>query len=356
MLMISNAFAFVPPCSELTDLPTSIDDLVPLGLKEGKSEIHVYRKYFISKRGNGNQDANPFSETVWTLDLDNNMNDLMFRMRVQSPNTNFKIALTTTSGSILADAASIVGYGASISSIISKDKLDSGDSKAHIKFHFYDFLKTPEEIIVHEDVHDCHLPHIVLEMSIMKKETFKARKEGYLKAMPSSAPITFPEINDYDIGYSNGAEKSSKKTSANNLYSLSKTESTSQGKFQILKEYHISISSEEERKKTKDTPELLYYLQLQLVSDFMTSGSMHVVVVHEKDDNDPLVSKDVLFAYDSLNCAEEMVCVVSQRTAKNEESLNIALTEGNYGIYFVDYQNEQMRNFIADTVQRIPFR
>jgi hypothetical protein len=50
-----------------------------------------------------------------------------------------------------------------------------------------------------------------------------------------------------------------------------------------------------------------------------------------------------------------MVCVVSQRTSKNEEILNIALTEGNYGIYFIDYQNEGMRNLIADSVPLIPF-
>jgi len=50
-----------------------------------------------------------------------------------------------------------------------------------------------------------------------------------------------------------------------------------------------------------------------------------------------------------------LVCVVSQRSAKNEESLNIALTEGNYGIYFIDYQNEDMRNFISENVRKIPF-
>lgn len=94
---------------------------------------------------------------------------------------------------------------------------------------------------------------------------------------------------------------------------------------------------------------------MQLILDFMTSGSLHVVVVHEKDDQDALVQKDKLFAYDSLNCAEEFVCVVSQKTAKNEESLNIGLTEGHYGIYFVDYQHRSLRNYIADTVAKIPF-
>jgi hypothetical protein len=52
---------------------------------------------------------------------------------------------------------------------------------------------------------------------------------------------------------------------------------------------------------------------------------------------------------------EDLTCIVSRRSAKNEESLSIAMTEGNYGIYFVDYQNEDIRNFIADNVRKIQF-
>lgn len=321
-------------------------------MKEGKKEIHVYRKYFITKRNQGGSEDNQFTETVWDLDVDK---DLLFRMRVQSPNTNFKIALTTADGAVLADAPSVVGYGASISSVISKDKLNPGNSKVQIKFHFYDFLKTPEEIIEHEDVHDCHLPHIVLEMSIMEKEEFKARKDKYTQNLPSNAEVRFPAIEQSQIGYSGDNEQSAKMSNSDNYYDLTKTDSDSKGKFQILKEYHFTIDSEDERQKNKEAAQLLYYLQLQLTADFMTSGSMHVVVVHEKDESDPMVQKENLFAYDTLNCAEEMVCVVSHRTAKNEESLHIALTEGSYGIYFVDYQNEGMRNYIADTVKKIPF-
>jgi hypothetical protein len=266
-------------------------------LKDGRSEIHIFRKYFITKRGIGTNLKNPFSETSWVLDIDK---DTMFRMRVQSPNTNFKISLTSTSGAILADSASVQGFGASISSVISRDKLDS-DSKVKINFRFYDFLKTPEEIVEHEDVHDCHLPHIVLEMGIMSVDEFKSRKEEYKKDIPSYAEITFPSIEDRDIGYSGGVEQSDKLSSADNLYSLSKTDSETHGKFQILNEYHITISSEEEKRNHKDAANLLYYLQLQIIADFMTSGSMHVVIAHEKDEIDQMVTKQALFQYDTLN-------------------------------------------------------
>lgn len=347
LMLVSSGRSYVPPCSELIDIPSTIDDLVPVSMKEGETEIHVFRKYFITKRGDSTNKY-PFSETSWTIDVDQ---DTLFRMRVLSPNTDFKISLVTSSGGVLADTASVNGYGASISSLISKNDLD-GDSKAFIKFRFYDFLKSPEEIVQHEDVHTCHLPHIVLEMSIMTANEFKARKVNFDS---SDEEVTFPEIETSDLGYKDGSEQSLKMSNSDNIYSLTKTDSESQGKFQILKEYHITISSEDEKSKNKDAANLLYYLQLQVVSDFMTSGSMHVVVAHEKDENDPLVSKDSLFEYDSLNCVEEKVCVVSQSTYKNEEILNIALTEGNYGIYFIDYQNERMRNFIAENVPKIPF-
>lgn len=237
----------------------------------------------------------------------------MFRMRVQSPNVNFKLILSTLSGEILSDAPSIMGYGASISNLITTDRVGS-DRKVQVKFHFYDFLKTPEEIVEHEDVHDCHLPHIILEMSIMSKDEFISRKKVYSDNLPSGSTVKFPDIDNNLIGYHEASygntedeETSMKLSDDDNLYSLTTTSSDLSGKFEIVKEYHITISSEEERTKNKNALPLMYYLQLQIVADFMTSGSMHVVVVHEKDDADPLVQKDNLFAYDSLNCAEDLV-------------------------------------------------
>ena len=343
---------FSPPWKDLTDIPDNFNDLVPVSLSEGKKEIHIFRKYFITKRNSNNDASTQSSQVVWEIDADK---DLMLRMRVQSPNTDFKISLTSKSGKILSDATSISGYGASISSLISKDKLDSDNSKVLINFNFYDYLKTPEEIIEHEDVHDCHLPHIVLEMSIMEKDEFKARKEFYAKNLPSEAELRFPELDTLVIGYVDDVEQSNKQSSSDNFYALTKSDSNIEGKFQILKEFHITISSEEEKKKNKDANQLMYYLQLQFTYDFMTSGSFHTVIVHEKDDKDPLIQKDKLFAYDSLNWAEEQVCIISQKKEKNQETLNVALTEGSYGIYLIDYQNVEVRNFIADNIQKIPF-
>lgn len=288
--------SYTMPCSELTDIPESLDQLVPVGLSEGKKEIHVYRKYFMTRK---NQDI------AWDIEVNQ---DMLLRMRVQSPNTNFKITLGATDGSIIADSNSVVGYGASISSVLAQSKLGS-DKIARIKFQFYDFLKTPEEIIEHEDVHDCHLPHIVLELSIMSKEEFISRKQDYLSSLPSDVQDTFPDINDQEIGYHDpnygndeDEETSLKLSSDSNFYTLTKTDSESKGKFQILKEYHIKISSEEERKKNEKAQELMYYLQLQITADFMTSGSMHVIVAHEDDDTmTDLMKKETLFAYDSLN-------------------------------------------------------
>ena len=286
---------------------------------------------------------------------------MMLRMRVQSPNTNFKIILKDTSGSILTDAPSVVGYGASISQLIFKDELPA-DKKVLIKFQFFDFLKTPQEVIEHDDIHNCHLPHILLEMSIMSIVDFVERKIKYLDDLPSDIESKFPDIDDTVIGYhdatfgnSEDEETSLKLSDEDNYYSLNMTDSEHGGKFEILKEYHISISSEAEREKNKDAMPLLYYLQLQITADFMTSGSMHVVVVHEDDGSDALEQKSNLFAYETLNCAEDLVWVVSQRTAKNEERLNIALTEGEYAIYFIDYQNQDMRLFIAEHVRKIAF-
>ena len=291
---------------------------------------------------------NPFSETVWPLDI---KKDMLFRMRVQSPNTNFKISLTTASGNILADAASVVGFGASISSLITKENLGT-DEKVQINFQFYDFLKTPEEIIEHEDVHDCHLPHIVMEMSIMSKEEFISRKINFNQEFSEDTEENFPIFDPEDIGYRGDNEQSAKISNGNNFYSLKKTESTNSGKFQILKEYKFTIDSQKQREKNPETQDLLYYLQLVITADFMTSGSFHIVVAHQKNN---INTAENLFQYDSLNCAEEMTCVVSQKTGKNEESFHIALTEGDYALYFIDYQNEGMRNFIADSVPKIPF-
>ena len=350
--LLIGIYGFSPPCKDLTDIPDNFNDLVPVSMSEGRKEIHIFRKYFITKRNSNSDASNQSSQVVWELDANK---DLILRLRVQSPNTDFKISLTSKSGKILSDATSISGYGASISSLISKDKLDSDNSKVLINFSFYDYLKTPEEIIEHEDVHDCHLPHIVLEMSIMEKDEFKSRKEFYNKNLPSDTVLKFPELDSLIIGYVDGAEQSQKQSSSDNFYALQKSDSNSEGKFQILKEFHITISSEEEKKKNKDANQLMYYLQMQITHDFMTSGSLHMIIVHEKDDKDPLVQKDKLFAYDSLNWAEEQVCIVSQKKEKNQETMNIAVTEGNYGIYFVDYQNTEVRNFIADNIQKIPF-
>ena len=298
LCLLIGIYGFSSPCKDLTDIPDNFNDLVPVSMSEGRKEIHIFRKYFITKRNSNSDTSNQSSQVVWELDVNK---DLMMRLRVQSPNTDFKISLTSKSGKILSDATSILGYGASISSLISKDKLDSDNSKVLINFSFYDYLKAPEEIIEHEDVHDCHLPHIVLEMSIMEKDEFKSRKESYNKNMPPGASLKFPEIDTLSIGYVNGSEKSQKTSSSDNFYALQKSDSASEGKLQILKEFHISISSEEEKKKNKDANQLMYYLQMQITHDFMTSGSLHIVIVHEKDDKDPLVQKDKIFAYDSIN-------------------------------------------------------
>lgn len=242
-----SSYGYSPPCNQLTDIPDSFDYLVPVGLQEGKKEIHIFRKYFITKRGQAQQ-ATESSQVVWEIDVDK---DLVFRMRLQSPNTEFKVTLTSKSGKILADAASVAGYGASIAAVITKDQLDSDSSKALISFNFYDFLKTPEEILEHEDIHDCHLPHVVLEMSIMEKEEFKARKDAYLKDLPAGTEVKFPEIDDSQIGYLDDAERSSMSHSTDNFYSLSKSDSDTEGKLQVLKEYHITISSDEQKKKDK---------------------------------------------------------------------------------------------------------
>ena len=45
----------------------------------------------------------------------------------------------------------------------------------------------------------------------------------------------------------------------------------------------------------------------------------------------------------------------SQKKEKNQETINITVTEGNYGIYFEDYQNTEVRNFITNNIQKIPF-
>ena len=50
--------------------------------------------------------------------------------------------------------------------------------------------------------------------------------------------------------------------------------------------------------KNKDAMPILYYLQLEITANFMTSGSMHVVVVHEDDGSDQLEQKSNSFAYD----------------------------------------------------------
>jgi hypothetical protein len=109
------------------------------------------------------------------------------------------------------------------------------------------------------------------------------------------------------------------------------------------------------RNKDENARDLMYFLHMQVTADFMTSGSFHIVVIHEKDSDDALTQSDAIFEYDTINCAEEMVCVISHRSAKNEETLDIALTEGHYGIYLIDFQDAKTRNFIADNVKSIAF-
>ena len=78
---------------------------------------------------------------------------------------------------------------------------------------------------------------------------FVERKLKYLDELTSEVENSFPDIDDSIIGYhdptfgnTEDEETSLKLSNENNYYTLTMTDSENEGKFEILKEYHVSIS------------------------------------------------------------------------------------------------------------------